>query len=82
MATLAEEASYASSYSEKRVLRELLTYLRDLMRMQNIDSNWVYVVSLGPGVPEGWLVSWIDIVRMKSAYFHPVGGSWPKEPPN
>lgn len=82
MATLAEEASYASSYSEKRVLRELLTYLRDLMRMQNIDSNWVYVVSLGPGVPEGWLISWIDIVRMKSAYFHPVGGSWPKEPPN
>lgn len=51
--------------------------------MQNIDSNWVYVVSLGSGTPEGWAISWIDIVNKRSKYFHPVaGGGWPKEPPN
>jgi hypothetical protein len=50
--------------------------------MQNDDSNWVYVVSLGSGTPDGWSISWIDIVNKKSRYFHPVGNGWPKEPPN
>ncbi len=82
MAGLAEDATRGASHAEKRLLLELLIYLRGLMSMQKTDSNWVYVVSLGSGTPEGWRVSWIDIVREKSAYFHPVGGGWPKEPPN
>jgi hypothetical protein len=50
--------------------------------MQNIDSNWVYVVSLGSDTPEGWKLSWIDVVEKRRRYFHPVGDGWPKEPPN
>ena len=51
--------------------------------MQNIDSNLVYVVSLGSGTPDGWNISWIDIVKRRLRYFHPMGGSgWPKDPPN
>jgi len=51
--------------------------------MQESDSNWVYVVSLGKGVPKGWKISWIDIVESERRYFHPAqGGGWPKTPPN
>jgi hypothetical protein len=82
MAELAQKAMHGASHAEKRLLRELLTYMRGLMTMQKTDSNWVYVVSLGPGTPDGWNISWIDIVQVKSSYFHPVGGAWPKEPPN
>ena len=51
--------------------------------MQNQTSNEVYVVSLGSGNPEDCSLTWIDIVKQKNKYFHPMGGSgWPKEPPN
>ena len=51
--------------------------------MQKIDSNWVYVVSLGRWKRKGWKISWIDIVEKRKRYFHPIGVSgWPKEPPN
>jgi hypothetical protein len=82
MATLAQQAQKGASHAEKHLLQELLTYLRGLMSMQDIDSNWVFIVSLGPGTPKGWSISWIDIVEKKRAYFHQVGDRWPKEPPN
>jgi hypothetical protein len=82
IARLAVEAQANCSHAETRILRELLTYLRGLMTMQNIDSNWVYVVSLGGGTREGWQISWIDIVEKRRCYFHRVGKTWPKEPPN
>jgi len=82
LASLAVKAQTNAPHAEKRLLRELLIYLRGLMTMQNHDSNWVYVVSLGSGNPKKATISWIDIVEKKSRYFHPVGGTWPKEPPN
>jgi len=82
IAALANKAQGGASHAEKRLLRELLAYLRGLMTMQKHDSNWVYVVSLGGGTPKGWRISWVDIIKKKSRYFHPVGGTWPKEPPN
>lgn len=81
----ARAARQEGSYAEKRLLDELLTYLGGIMTMQQIDSNWVYVVALAQGMPRGWGISWIDIVKRKHRYFHPVGGGrggWPKEPPN
>jgi hypothetical protein len=83
IAGLAQSSLSDSSHTEKQLLRELITYLGGL-RMQNIDSNRVYVVSLGQGKPKGWTITWIDIVEKYSMYFHPVGGKggWPKEPPN
>jgi hypothetical protein len=78
------EAAYSSSsYVEKRILRELQLYLRELLTMQNQTSNEVYVVSLSSGKPNECELSWIDIVKKENKYFHPMGGSgWPKEPPN
>lgn len=76
-------AYQTASNSEKKLLRELQLYLRGLMTMQNQTSNEVFVVSLGSGIPESCSLSWIDIVKQKGKYFHPMGGNgWPKEPPN
>jgi len=85
IAILASEARSKGSHAEKRLIDELLIYLRGLMTMQNLDSNWVYVVALAQGKPRGWGISWIDIVKRHQRYFHPVGGGrggWPKKPPN
>ena len=80
---LANKSKEQSNNAQKRLLEELLIYLGGVMTMQTKDSNWVYVVSLGSGNPEGCSISWIDIVNKCGRYFHPVGGKgWPKEPPN
>jgi hypothetical protein len=71
--------------AENRLLRDLNIYLDKISSMQKIDSNWVYVVSLGGGIPANWSISWQDIVNKHLKYFHPVGGGkggWPAEPPN
>lgn len=77
-------AAYSSSSNtEKKLLKELQIYLRGLVTMQNQNSNEVYVLSLGSGKPKDCSLTWIDIVKKKNKYFHPMGGSgWPKEPPN
>lgn len=80
---LAKIALPLSSNKEKYLLGELITYMGEAIKMQNIDSNWVYVVALNSGTNPGWGISWIDIVKQRSLYFHPVGvNKWPKEPPN
>ena len=83
IAEVANKARKGSSHAEKRILSELLTYFGGVMTMQKVYSNRVYVVALGSDTPNGWKLSWIDVVEKKHKYFHPVGGSgWPKEPPN
>lgn len=70
---------------ENRLLDDLDFYLEEINSMQKIDSNWVYIVSLGKGMPKDWNISWKDIVNKEFKYFHPVGGGkggWPAEPPN
>jgi hypothetical protein len=81
-ARIAESSFQGCSHAEKRLLRELLTYLRGLMTMQNVDSNSVLVVSLSTKPLKGWKISPIEVVTKSNRYFHPVGGRWPKEPPN
>lgn len=76
------DAMPLSSYSEKRILRDLIAYLEKAMTVQQQDSNLVYVVSLGPGTPKGWQISLIDVVAKYNRYFHPISGTWPKTPPN
>ena len=71
--------------TENRLLSDLNIYLDKISSMQKVDSNWVYVVSLGSGIPDNWKISWQDIVNKHQKYFHPVGGGkggWPAEPPN
>ena len=73
--------------ADNRLLRQLDNYLEGITTMQKIDSNWVYVVSLGKDVfpYRNWNISYRGIVEKKHLYFHPVGGDsggWPAEPPN
>ena len=82
---LALKSTSRGRVAENHLLRELDIYLERTSTMQKIDSNWVYVVSLGAGRPERSTISWQDIVQQYSLYFHPVGGGrggWPVEPPN
>jgi len=70
---------------ENSILRNLNKYLDKISTMQKIDSNMVFVVSLGWDTPDNWKINWQDIVNKKRKYFHPVGGGkggWPTEPPN
>lgn len=77
------EASYSTvGTHEKRTLRDLIHYLRSLMSSQDQQSNLVYVVALSAETRKGWPISWIDIVRERRRYFHPVGNRRPKNPPN
>lgn len=72
-----------SAHAEKRILRELSTYLRGLMTMQKQTSNMVYVVSLGTK-RTNWsgTLTPVQIVTQENVYFCPIGGGYPKEPPN
>lgn len=69
------------NHAEKRLLRDLSRYLRGLMTMQNINSNLVYVVSLGGEIEETG-ISFQEVVTKHDTYFCPAGGGYPKEPPN
>lgn len=83
--SIASSSIKNSNNSEGRLLKELIKYLDKISTMQKIDSNWVYVVSLGWKKPKNWRINWQDIVNKKKKYFHPVGGGrggWPPEPPN
>jgi hypothetical protein len=67
--------------AEKRLLRDLSRYLRGLMTMQNTNSNLVYVVALGGEIEETG-ITFQEVVTDHGIYFCPVGGGYPKEPPN
>ena len=64
------------------MLQDLRTYLGGIVAMQDQESNMVFVVSLSAETPDGWGVSWRDIVVQKGLYFHPADKGWPKQPPN
>jgi len=82
IAGLATKSAMNGSHAEKRLIQELVAYLGRTMTMQQIDSNWVYVLSLASGTPSGWKISWIDVVKERRRYFHPLAPHWPKDPPN
>ncbi len=71
-----------ASHFETSLLKQLRFYLRRMVNMQNQLSNMVYVVSLGSGMPDKSVISWIDIVEKKHRYFHPIAKGWPSNPPN
>jgi len=71
------------THAEKRLLAQLRAYFHRILKMQNQESNLVFVVSLGSSRPEWSKLSWIEIVNDRRRYFHHVGKKgWPKEPPN
>lgn len=83
VAAMAERAIRRGKFEEKHLLRDLLNYLGRVTTMQDIDSNWVYVVAVGGGTQPGWKISWIDMVEKRKKYFHKIGtNGWPGEPLN
>lgn len=80
---LAEEVANTETNVAKRWLRHFTTYLEGLLKMETRYLNWTYVVSLAGGNPEGWSISWVDIVEKSRRYFYGIGMSgWPDPPPN
>lgn len=81
---IADEAARHGTHSERRLVAELTRYLRSVMTMQNVTSNWTYVVAITWATPEGWSISSRNVLLQKGLYFHPYGQGrgWPKVPPN
>jgi hypothetical protein len=84
--SIAKRSLRQAAHEEKGLIRQLLSYLTGLVGGQTkriIDSNRVFVVSLGKGTGRGYKIPWIDFVEKKRRYFHPVGGKggWPSSPP-
>jgi hypothetical protein len=80
---LVESCAPNVGFSQRRLLRELTTYLRGLMTMQNVTSNLVYVVPLRKKIaPWSHPYTPVEIVTDLNIYCHPVGNRYPKEPQN
>ena len=78
---LARKARAKESNRAKVLLDDFISYLGGIVGMETKFANRVYVVSLGAGNPDGWKLSWVDIVEQRGFYFYPVGKNWP-DPPN
>jgi hypothetical protein len=73
----------SSLHQEKSWLDQFGDYLRGIASMQDVQSNWVYVVSLSTSeIRKGSGYTWIDVIQKDRSYFHPVGNTWPTTPPN
>jgi hypothetical protein len=84
LVSVTNAARRQGSHAEKRLVTDLRRYLRGVMTMQDVTSNWTYVVALSGATPPGWTISSRDVVLRKGIYFHPYGAGrgWPKIPPN
>lgn len=83
VALIAARSQQDANHAGKRLLKELVHYLSNIMTSQNQTSNQVYVVALAGGQPSWSRLSWRNIVAEQRRYFQPVGGNgWPKLPPN
>ena len=85
LAALSAAARTTETRDGKAVLDDFSVFLRSVIAMTDVDSNLVYVVSLGDGGPTTGGVTWRNVVNDNRIYWHKVGGDrsgWPKEPPN
>jgi hypothetical protein len=64
----------------KHLLDEFESYLTEILGMENIRSNMVYVVSLGGGGV--WGLDFKEVATRRLRYFYPTEGHWPSTPPN
>ena len=80
LAALSSVARASETREGKAVLDDFGIFLRSVIAMTNVDSNLVYVVSLGDGGPTTGGVTWRDVVADNRLYWHKVGGDrsgWP-----
>lgn len=80
--SLIEKAHKTSNKSEKRLLKELNTYLKKVVSMVDKNSNKVFCVVLSSKKEVWSRLSFVDIVRKKGLYYYPFDKGWPSDPPN
>jgi hypothetical protein len=81
--TAKRAVSIAVGFEEKLWLRQFIEHLQEFIAMERQTSNNVFVVALGKQpMVAGKNHTWIDVVEKDGFYFHPVGNSWPVQPPN
>jgi hypothetical protein len=76
---LAGRARDGETHRNKQLLDEFRSYLTEILGMEKIRSNMVYVLSLSNTID--WGLSFKDWVNKHGRYNYPVAGAWP-EPPN
>jgi hypothetical protein len=69
--SIARSASREGPRDERSLAAELATYLREVADMRNVESNSVFVVSLGTAPLANWspALTTIDLVEKKGRYF-------------
>lgn len=80
--TLIDEVRSSVPNKQKLLLHELKDYLKEVVIMENQESNRVFVVSLAKRAGRGIALSPKEIVYDRKYYFYPQGKNWPKIPPN
>lgn len=68
-------------FDERMWLRHLVEHLKEYIWMERLSDNTVLVVSLGKQLLSKEYTG-VDMVEKDRRYSHPVGGHFPKEPPN
>lgn len=74
-------ANTTRSNTERRLLRELARYLGGAVRDQDAWTTWTYCVSVSNKTPDGWPLSFREVVQA-GRYFHPYGTGFQKTAPN
>ncbi len=84
LARLSVEALGKARKADERFwLRQWMGHLQEFVAMERRTDNLVFVVSLnGDPMVAGGTHTWIDVVEKDRCYFHPVGDTWPVQPPN
>ncbi|AKT39041.1 hypothetical protein [Chondromyces crocatus] len=77
---LARRARPDENNRNKHLLDEFKAYLTEILGMENVRSNMVYVVSLGAG--GAWGLDFKEVATKRRRYFYPTQGHWPATPPN
>ena len=84
VARLVEEVARGGGHAEKRLLRDLTTYVKGLVTMQDATSNLVYVVSVSNAGSQPWTGTHTptSLITEHDRYFHPYARrGWPRTPP-
>ena len=82
LAITARRAVAGSRHAQRWIMEQLATYLEAVSDMRDVDSNRVYVVSIG-GSNRDLGLDYVRVVEDHGKYFFPATGkNWPKYPPN
>jgi hypothetical protein len=82
LAAIADTCSRRGGRASRRLLRDLVQYLKGASRVQNVSSNWTWCVVLARKKIDGLDGDLMDLPVKHRVYFHPYAKGWPRVPPN